>query len=138
MSNQHHDAAINFRRVLVGTVGFLGVLIGGLLGVFAAAGLCAAIWGSAVLDTALGSPPERHHPAFWVFMAVMVPGMLVGMSGTFFCCYLPLCFRWPRVTSRKASLGGPILRWLQRYSTALNAYCTQELQRLEPLHDNRT
>ena len=124
------------RRAIVSAVGFLGVFAGGLLGVFASAGICAAIWGSSVLDTALGSPPERHHPAFWLFLAVMVPGMLVGMAGTFFCCYLPFCIRWPGVTSPKASLGGPILRWLRRYSAGLNRYCVRELQRLQPPHSN--
>ena len=49
-----------------------------LVPIFAASGLVAFIWNGAVLDTVLGDPPNRHHPAFWVFLLLMVAGMLIA------------------------------------------------------------
>ncbi|MGA2657603.1 MAG: hypothetical protein ABSH34_08785 [Verrucomicrobiota bacterium] len=61
-----------------------------LMGIFGAAGLCAAVWGPSGLERALGNPPQRAHPAFVLFMAVMVPGMLVGACGALTAIILPL------------------------------------------------
>ena len=61
-----------------------------LMGVFGAAGLCALIWGSSILDTALGDPPNRSHPAFITFLLVALPGMLVGGIGGMAGVLLPL------------------------------------------------
>ena len=56
------------------------------MGIFAAAGICAIIWGEGILRTALGRPPDRSHPAFLLFGLLMVPGMLIGAVGG-----IPLC-----------------------------------------------
>lgn len=64
-------------------------------GIFAAAGVSAFAFSSSVLDTVLGNPPDRTHPAFWVFIIVMVPGMLVGAAGAMFGVILPVAARWP-------------------------------------------
>ncbi len=79
-------------RALVLLVVLLACMLGGI---FAAAGVSASVFGSSVLDTALGNPPDRMHPAFWLFMIVMVPGMLVGAAGAMFGVILPIAARWP-------------------------------------------
>lgn len=60
---------------------FLVLMASMLMGIFSAAGLCAAIWGPSILDTALGDSPDRSHPAYITFLFVMVPGMLIGAVG---------------------------------------------------------
>ena len=60
------------------------------MGMFSSAGVCALVWGPEILNTALGSPPVRTHPAFWVFLALTVPSMLIGSAGAFFAVVLPL------------------------------------------------
>lgn len=79
-------------RGLVLLVAFAGFMAGGLLGICASVGLTAMIWGPAVMDTALGSPPDHSHPAFWFWLFFMVPAMLVGMIGTAFGWMIPLCY----------------------------------------------
>ena len=65
-------------------------LLSGLMGVFAAMGLCVQIWGAQVLHTALASPPDRTQPAFWVFLLVGLPALLVGFVGGIFTFVVPL------------------------------------------------
>ena len=67
-------------------VGFLVCMFGGLMGIFTAMGICAAIWGESVLNTAMGNPPDRSHPAFWLGFVIMVPSMIIGFIGG-----APLC-----------------------------------------------
>lgn len=71
--------------MFAGAMCFIG---GGLMGIFSMMGVCAMLWGSAVLDTALGSPPDYSHPAFWFGLLIMVPGMLIGFAGGLFVCQL--------------------------------------------------
>ena len=119
-------------HLVIRSVGLLCVLTGGLFGIFAAMGLCAAIWGGGVLDTTLSAPhPDRSHPASWIFPLIMVPAMLIGFAGTMFACYFPLCVRWSVVLSGHGPVGQPILRWLLYYASALKDYCTREIARLE-------
>ncbi len=61
-------------------------LSSGLMGCFVGMGVCAAIWGENILRTALGNPPDHFHPAFWTFMFIMVPSMIIGFAGG-----IPLC-----------------------------------------------
>lgn len=75
--------------VLVAVV--LACMLGG---VFAAAGVCAWVYGPSILGTALGGPPDRTHPAFWLFVIVMVPGMLIGAAGAVFGVVLPVAAKW--------------------------------------------
>ena len=62
----------------------------GLMGAFAAMGLCVQFWGPQVLHTALASPPDRTQPAFWVFLLVMLPAIVVGCVGGIFTFVVPL------------------------------------------------
>jgi hypothetical protein len=72
------------------------VLMASMLGgIFAAAGLCAFVFGPAILDTTLGDTPDRTHPAFILFMVAMVPAMLVAAAGAVFGVMLPVAARWP-------------------------------------------
>lgn len=77
-------------RYLLGLIMFAVLMAGMLGGVFAAAGFCACVWGPSILETALGKPPDRTHPAFWTFMLTMVPAMLVGAAGTLFGIIFPV------------------------------------------------
>jgi hypothetical protein len=65
-------------------------ILSGIMGIFAAMGLCAAIWGSQVLNTTLGNPPDKTHPAFWIFMLLAIPGMIVGFVGGTFAFIIPI------------------------------------------------
>jgi len=81
-------------KVIVFLFSFAALVAGMLMGVLAAAGLCARIWGSSILDTALGDPPELSHPAFITFMLVMIPAALVGAVGAIASIMLPLFSRF--------------------------------------------
>jgi hypothetical protein len=63
-----------------------------LMGIFSAMGVCAAVFGGEIVDTVLSAKPEpnRTHPAFILFMLLMIPGMLVGAIGGFFGIVFPL------------------------------------------------
>ena len=78
------------KNAIIHTVASTLFILSGVLGVFAAMGLCVALWGPAVLDTALAKPPDRTHPAFWMFMLLMVPAMIVGSVGGIFTFVVPL------------------------------------------------
>ncbi|TLD68535.1 hypothetical protein FEM03_22280 [Phragmitibacter flavus] len=90
-----------------------------LMGIFSAAGVCALIFGSDVLDTTLGDPPDRTHPAFILFMLLMVPGMIVGAIGGTFGIVLPL-YRGFRLPFGRSNESARI--WLHRYATGLAEY----------------
>jgi hypothetical protein len=81
-------------KAIIAVVSTIAVFASMFLGIFAAAGLCVVIWGPSVLDTALGSPPQRTHPAFITFMLVMVPAMLLGAAGGIAGIMVPLYARF--------------------------------------------
>lgn len=81
-------------KSLVFFLSFAGLIASMLMGVLGAAGLCARIWGSSILDTALGDPPQLTHPAFITFMLVMIPGALLGAAGAIAAILLPLYSRF--------------------------------------------
>ncbi len=60
-----------------------------LMGIFTAMGICAAVWGEGILRTALGNSLDRSHPAFWLFLVIMVPGMTLSSFGG-----IPVCKLW--------------------------------------------
>ena len=62
----------------------------GIMVIFASAGICCVIWGDEILHTALGTPPDYGHPAFYLFILLMVPSMLIGFAGGFFLVILPI------------------------------------------------
>ena len=62
-------------NIIIRFISFLALLSCMLMGIFAAAGFCAFIFGSQILDTALGDTPNRTHPVFITFMLLMVPGI---------------------------------------------------------------
>ena len=93
-------------------------LLCGLMGIFAAMGLCVAFWGPQTLHTALGDPPDHTQPAFWVFIAVMVPAMIVGCAGGLFVFVVPLYaffdLRMFNARRRSQKLFAMYIRLLQR------------------------
>ena len=74
------------RNAIIHFVAWTLYLLCGLMGVFAAMGLCVAYWG----PPALADPPDRSQPAFWVFLVVMIPAMIVGFVGGLFVFVVPL------------------------------------------------
>ena len=80
------------KRALVFTVSFTGLLACMLMGIFSAMGMCAAVFGGEIIDTVLSAKhePNRTHPAFILFMLLMIPGMLVGAIGGLFGIVFPL------------------------------------------------
>lgn len=91
-----------------------------LMGFLGAAGLCALIWCSSILDTALGDPPLRTHPAFITFMLVMVPAMLLGAVGALAGVVLPLFARF-----------GIRYKCSPKFAKFLRAYATRILSVVE-------
>lgn len=113
--------------------GALTILLGGLVGVSIATGLCAAIWGHSVIDRAGGLNILPEHPAFWLFPFFLLAGLVVGFAGMVVLLYLPVCFR--RSVEVQCAYGpvgsASLLRWMLRYSQSLTAYCNRELARRE-------
>lgn len=68
----------------------VALLAGGLIGISSAGGFCALLFGSSVLDTVLGVPPDRLHPVFWLFAVLAVFGLFVGWVGATFGIVVPL------------------------------------------------
>lgn len=62
-------------------IGSIVYISSGLMGIFAGMGVCAAGWGEGILSTALGRPPDYSHPAFWLFVLIAFPGMVIGFVG---------------------------------------------------------
>jgi hypothetical protein len=60
------------------------------MGICSSAGVCALIWGVEILETTLGDPPVRTHPAFITFIILMVPCMIICVTGVFFLLVVPI------------------------------------------------
>ena len=91
-------------------VALAGFLAGGVMGGCAMMGLTASLWGPAILDTALGNPPDRSHPAFWFFLAGLPPAMFLGFVGAFFGWVVPVSY----LSGARLGNGEPP-RWFRRY-----------------------
>lgn len=75
------------------------------MGIFAAMWICAAVWGEGILRTSLGSHTDHSHPAFWVFMIFMIPGMVIGfLGGVPVCILLQKYADWQLGVGNKPSL----------------------------------
>jgi hypothetical protein len=100
-----------------------------LLGVGGAYGFCVQIWGTNILETALGSPPDRSHPAFWLSLILLVPSMLLGAAGALTLLILPVAFRFPA-----AAVVAPRqryqLRFLRGYAESLLGYVVSQDPRM--------
>lgn len=80
------------KRALIYSASFVALLSCMLMGIFAAMGVCAAVFGGEIVDTVLSAKPEpnRSHPAFILFGLLMIPGMIVGAVGACFGIVFPL------------------------------------------------
>jgi hypothetical protein len=71
---------------------YAAIIAGAVGGIFAAGGTVAQVWGPGILETALGNHPDRTHPAFWVYLGLAIPGMVVGMAGMAAVVAVPLLY----------------------------------------------
>lgn len=78
------------KKKLVEATVILLFLCAMLWGVFGALGVVSIIWGPQILDTALGSPPQRDHPAFWTGLFLFLPGWYLASCAAVFGIFLPL------------------------------------------------
>ena len=109
----------NLKFILIQILSSIILIFSMLLGIFAAAGFCALVWGSQVLDNELGGTPDRLHPAFITFMVLMLPGMLIGSIGAIFGVILPLHFKF-KVKLGKSNRS--LVMILSRYCKSLNEF----------------
>ena len=61
-----------------------------ILPIFFSAGFFASIWGSKVLDTILGGPPDLSQPLVWFFLVFTLTGMLIMVVISYCLIVLPL------------------------------------------------
>ena len=78
------------KKCIVYIIDAISLMLAMTLGLFGPVGLCAAIWGGSILDTALGDPPMRTHPAFLVFIILIAPSMLLSAFGAIIAIIIPL------------------------------------------------
>ena len=112
INNMNHTV----KYIVVQILSFIVLLSSMLLGIFGAAGFCALVWGSNILDNELGENPERLHPAFITLMLLSIPGMLIGAIGAIFGIILPLHFKF-KVKLGKCNKG--LVKLLDRYVECL-------------------
>src|SRR5262245_14645577 len=83
-------------------------------GGFTALGISACIWGGEVVTGALGNPPNRSHPAFWLFIALLPPCMIIGAAGGIAAIVIP-AYSFFRIPMRRK---GQAPGWIGRYIKA--------------------
>ncbi len=115
----------------------LSCFLGCFLGIFGACGVSILVWGPRILETALGSPPDRTHPAFWLTIVLLLPCVILGMSGSVALLILPVAFKYPEIatTHRRQDLW--FVRVLKWYGLNLVSYATREEHRLSQSHHGR-
>jgi hypothetical protein len=81
--------------------------------------VCVMVWGPSILDTALGAPPDRTHPAFWLGLVLLLPLMFFGCVAGFMLLGLPVAFRYRevfesmRIDTRDLDLARPLRSYAQ-------------------------
>lgn len=83
------------QKTVSGLVLWATAAVGCSLGILAAMGACTALWARDSIEPILGSTRDRSHPAGWVFLALAMPGMVIGFAGSLVVVYWPLCRRFP-------------------------------------------
>ena len=114
----------------------LATFAGLLIGLAGAYGICVFLWGPQILDTALGSRPDRSHPAFWLSLALLTPCMLIGVAGAISLLILPVAFRFPAAAATHRREHLHYVRFLRWYGESIVCYADGEARRLSKLHDN--
>ena len=107
-------------------------LLGSLLGVFGAFGACVPFFGSNIFETALGSPPDYSHPAFWISLILVVPSMFIGAAGAFALFVMPVAFRFPE-WAQVAPYERHYLAFLRSYAESILRYVAGEENRMSKL-----
>jgi hypothetical protein len=80
-------------------------------GIFAAAGVVALVWGGDIVNGALGNPPNTAHPAFWIFIVLIWPCMLIGAAGGLAAIVFPVYYLFRIPMRRKGQPWG----WVETY-----------------------
>jgi hypothetical protein len=88
----------------------VGFCAGGAMGGCAVTGLTAMLWGPTVMTGALGNPPDRSHPAFWFWIALLPLGVVFGFIGALFGWVVPVIY----LTGARLGNDEPP-RWFRRY-----------------------
>ena len=109
----------HFLIIIIKITLFSVLVMSGLFGIFASAGFCGFVWGGDILDTALGSPPIRTHPAFITFIVLMVPLMILGYVGVYFTVIFPIIAKF-RLGSFLCSDSGT-QRLIRKYTEILQS-----------------
>jgi ABC-type multidrug transport system permease subunit len=86
-----------------------------LAAAFAGAGVVACIWGADVIH-------DRSHPAFWLWMVLMAPGMLIAAAGALAAIVLPVYIMFQIPMRRKGQPSG----WLGAYIKAVERVLQDE------------
>jgi hypothetical protein len=62
------------------------MFVGGVIGASAPVGVCVGIWRYECVESLIGPSGDRGHPAFWAFLALVVPSGLLAIVGTMTIC----------------------------------------------------
>ena len=110
---------------------YLLILFGGLIGIFASQGLSIAVWGYRFTEVDFGNHPNLQNPDVWIVLIVMIPLIIVGVSGTLAAICLPLCHVFPKLARfhGRRSLSNVIL--LRKYALLILHYAEAEIRRVE-------
>lgn len=80
------------RVALLNFYALMAIIVGGFIGVGGAIFPCVLIWGPEILNTALGSPPDTSHPAFWLGLILLIPCLILGVASGIMLLALPVFF----------------------------------------------
>ena len=107
---------------LIHTTAILPVIATMVMGGFAAAGVCAFIWGPEILNTHLGKPPDWGHAASWTFLFLMIPFMIIGFVGGLFLFAIPLYTYFNLPMAVKPSMHASDIKIMKRYFRVLSKF----------------
>jgi hypothetical protein len=71
------------------------MMVGAFMGMAGAFAPSVVIWGPNILNTAMGSHPDKHDPAFLLGLVLLGPGIIFGIAAGFFILFLPIAMRFP-------------------------------------------
>jgi hypothetical protein len=109
------------------------MLVGGIFGIAGAMVPAVLLWGPRILDSALGSPPDRSHPAFLLGLVLLGPCVVFGCVAGVMLLFLPVALRYPTLLDRIRFAEGFTVRALAWYGHHIADYAA----RLERLPSSR-
>ncbi len=103
-----------------------------MLGIFGAFGICVPFFGPRIFETALGSPPDYSHPAFWMALILTVPSIFIGGAGALALFVMPVALRFPD-WAHVAPYQRHYLDFLRSYAESILRYVAGEKHRIANL-----